>query len=144
MAQQIFILATEEMYCESNGAFDILHVCDEHGNVDFITLRGDEVAPSLPKASAELRAIAAQNFINNKCDINAKRGHIGCTVILQRSRKAPNKVELTVLDYAEAHYDARFNQWVDAKVAVDVEGSKVWVNASCIKEIVKGKRPYWA
>lgn len=144
MNTTMFLIATEELYCDSYGAIDVLHVCDADGNMDFITLRGDEVAPELERANSEIRAKAAASYVDRLLDTNAKRGHIGCTVVLARSRKAPNATPLRVVDFVDAHYDSRYNQRVDAKVAVDVEGQKVWVNKSCIKEIVKGKPPYWA
>lgn len=144
MNTTMFLIATEELYCESYGAYDVLHVCDADGDMDFITLRGNDSAPKLEKASDELKAKAAASYVDNKLDTNAKRGHIGCTVVLARSRKAPNATPLKVVDFVEAHYDNRYNQRVDAKVAVDVEGQKMWVNKSCIKDIIKGKAPYWA
>lgn len=139
-----FLIAVEELFCESNGAFDILHVCNEFGEMDFITLRCNDTAPNLEKASADLRKKAAEYYITAKLDTNIKRGHIGCTVVLSRSRKAPNKTPLKVVDFIDAHYDSRWNQHVDAKIAVDVEGVKVWVNKSCINAIIRGKAPYWA
>ncbi len=47
MNTTMFLIATEELYCESYGAYDVLHVCDTDGNMDFVTLRGNDAAPEL-------------------------------------------------------------------------------------------------
>ena len=138
-----FLIAVEELYCDSNGAFDVLHVCDDAGVMDFITLRGNDVAPSMERATTEQKKKAADYYIQNCLDINTKYGHIGCTVVLSRSRKAPNNTPLEVVDFIDAYYDRCYANRVDAKIAVIVNDSKVWVNKSCIKTIIKGKAPYW-
>jgi len=68
---------------------------------------------------------------------------IGCTVVLQRSRKAPNKTPLLVVDYDAGGYNARFNQYDPETVCVQHEGANIWVSVGCVKEVVEARAPWW-
>ncbi|MDK9793711.1 hypothetical protein [Vibrio sp. D431a] len=69
---------------------------------------------------------------------------LGCTVVLGGSRKAPNKVPLKVFDFQDGYFDEQYRHHVAAKVLVETENGRVWVGESCVKEVVKHPRPFWA
>lgn len=73
--------------------------------------------------------------------------YVGCVVTLKRSRKAPNKKPLLVVDFQDRYYSNAFRTWVDEKVIVlDQEtDTEYTVSYGCINELVKGIKnlPFW-
>lgn len=108
-------------------------VCVNSGFIDL----GEVVV----NASEEDRDNAAKWWVDNAIDTKLLEG---CVVKLKRSRKAPNGVELRVLRHYKAHFDNINYREVPEQITVDVDGEAVTVSASCINEIVKGNKPWWA
>lgn len=145
------VVAIEHKYNDNDGAYSVAWVWDGetltnesyangYNNMAFDAAEVD--------ASPEQIKLAAEAFAMGKLDMS--RGHfsqyntyIGCVVKLKRSRKAPNNVELMVVDHTDAYYDRTWNRHVDAQIAVMVEGVKVWVSKACVNEVVKGAYPWW-
>ncbi len=152
-------IAKEEKYSENNGAWTIFWLFD---GVD-ITVEGGMYA-GLPydyyrvDATREQKKAASVIYMDNQKEGNnynkyANGGNgadtfVGCIVSLARSRKAPNKTALKVLEFNDRYYSAHFNNWVSATIDLENEATgEIFNNVSlgCIKEIIKGvkQRPFW-
>ena len=151
------LIAVDERYNNNDGATEIAIVWTGSGCVYFKN-NGYEtqfVAGSIPPASEEqLEAAKAYEIANTPETNNFQKyyyagagadTYIGCTVLLKRSRKAPNNTPLDVVDFEPESYNEYYNRRNPERIAVLVEGSKVWVSTGCIKETVKGvkKLPFW-
>lgn len=68
----------------------------------------------------------------------------GSVVILERSRKAPNREPLEILAIRDAYYNGFGHHNTPAQIEVAVDGHGVWVNRSCAKEVILGPSPRWA
>lgn len=137
------IVAIEERYNDNDGAYSFAWVL-EGDKLYTVSVsnghNGGRFDDAVVDATPEQVAIAAEIYANEK---RMTAQWLDCTVILARSRKAPNRVPLLVVDYATGGYNARFNQYDPEQVCVLVEGEKTWVNATCVKGVVKGAYPYW-
>lgn len=139
---KLHLLAVEELYCNSNGAFELIHVWNGEEIIIHHSRDGFNINSAI-NATPEIKAIASEWYQLNVKDTR-KHTYIGCTVILARSRKAPNKIPLKVLDFIEGGYDSRYNQYIDDKITVLHDDGHITINASCIKEVILGAAPYWA
>lgn len=138
------VVGVESKYCSNNGAYELAYVwtgkdvrIENYANAYNQGAHDDAVVNASPeqvKAAGDWWE-SYSNERNNSYD--------GCTVILSRSRKAPNKVPLKVIQSEPAYYND-YNQRVDAQIHVELEAGSVWVNQSCIAEVVKVPRPFWA
>lgn len=136
------VLAIDSRFCYDNGdsewaiiwsGSEVYSVCTLSGYVN----KGEVIVD----ATKEQREEASAWYVDNK--INTK-GLIGCVVELKRSRKAPNRTPLLVTDYRESYFDNyRYRQYPEM-IEVNVDGEPVWVSASCVDNIVKGAKPFWA
>ena len=147
----VVLLSVDERYSDDAGAYIVLHVMHPD-TLEVTTIGGayDSIErhqiKGMTLASEAQRQVAAEIYANSCRDLCAKQGHalyIGCMVVLARSRKAPNKTPLKVVD----HKDRRWNGYNYDPEQVKVElpdGSMVWVGYSCIVSAVRGKLPYWA
>lgn len=151
------LVAVDERYNDNDGAYDIAIVWTgtkvvhfrNNGYVQEFHTHG------VPRANEEQKQAAIDYEIANTEESNnwnkycyGGRGadtYIGCIVTLQRSRKAPNKTPLEVVDFEQEYYNEYYNNRSPERIAVLVDGSKVWVSTGCIKEVVKGvkKLPFW-
>ena len=131
------VVATEGCYNDNNGAYDLAHCWngEELKVVNYANCynRVSHDAVSTNATEQQIKE-ASSYYINNVIS----KSLLGSTVVLQRSRKAPNKVELVVVDTMEGGYNSQYNNYEPSKIAVLHDGCKVWVNESCIKEVVKG------
>lgn len=140
------VVAIDHCYNDNDGAYSIAFLWDGESVTSDCFANGhnqgrfDDVKVN---ASEQQKADAANWWQANKLQAH-KEELIGCTVVLQRSRKAPNKTPLLVVNYDAGGYNARFNQYDPEQIAVNIDGAIVWVSIGCVKEVVKGKRPWWA
>lgn len=133
-------VAKNEGYDNSMGAYTEFYFWDG----EQVTTEGgmySDVAYNAYSVDATIDQIeAAGKWVQENAEVKFSGDFYGCTVILARSRKAPNGVELEVVDHI-------INRFGNEEIAVMVEGSKVWVSANTVKDIVKlpaAKRPLWA
>lgn len=146
------VVAIDHKYNENDGAYSVAWVWDGEtlshesyaNGYNNRSFEDAEVDATFLQISQAAEAYAVGKFDLGRSHFNQYNTFIGCTVKLARSRKAPNKVELLVVDHADAYYDDNYNRRIDAQSAVMVEGVKVWVSQSCINEVVKGDYPWWA
>ena len=140
------VVAIDHRYNDNDGAYSVAFFWDGESVTSDCFADGynqgrfDDVKVN---ATTEQKAAAADWWQANNLQAHGKE-LLNCTVMLQRSRKAPNKTPLLVVDYDAGGYNARFNQYDPEQVAVNVNGNIVWVSIGCIKDVVKGKRPWWA
>lgn len=72
--------------------------------------------------------------------INDMKHLYSSTVILQRSRKAPNKVVLKVTDWHTGYVDNYGNN-IQPQVCVSNGNEKWWVSYNCVKQVVTTAYP---
>lgn len=144
------VVAIDHKYNDNDGAYSVAWVwdgvelvCEAYANG--YNQRSFEDASV--DASQEQIVGAAEAFAVGKLDLGKSalsqyNTYIGCTVKLKRSRKAPNKVELLVVDHKDSYWDY-LGRRVDAQVCVCVEGQNTWTSTGCIDEVVKGSYPFW-
>lgn len=150
------IVAVEEKYSDNNGNYQIAHVWNgecvtQIGGVYDSNVYSVNATPEQFKAASEwAKANAEANPTNNwNKYCYGGRGadtFIDCIVTLKRSRKAPNKIPLKVVNFLENVYDARFNNYTGERIEV-TDGYNNWVVSSgCINEVIKGHvdYPFWA
>lgn len=147
-------VAVESKYNDNNGAYDIGYFFDGHSVSVESNLYSDKLfkvdatPEQIRKASiAYMEDEKNADYAPNKYLHNGRRGNtfIGCKVVLQRSRKAPNKVELLVTDFYEGGYNSRFGGYEADKIKV-TDGADSWVvSVSCIKDVTKKvtEKPFW-
>lgn len=157
--QNAVVVAIEQQYSDNNGAYPVLCMYDT--KEDFFFFESGMYQPDLEcsvnpendkRREPELVAKAASAYRRQLIDLAHRDGNdtlIGCIVTLSRSRKAPNKVELKVVDYMPRMWNNAYCRYDDAKVAVLVEHheapvQKVWVSRSCVDKVILGKAPFWA
>jgi hypothetical protein len=148
------VVAIDHIYDDNNGAQSVAYVLSVDNELDCVNYSNGHTGLAYDAAKVdateEQKAIAANIYIDDlwKAGRKDEQGNTdltGTTVILQRSRKAENKVELLVLDYAHSYYCNTHYHYVTAKIKVNgKDGEPVWVNESCVKEIKKGLAPFWA
>lgn len=141
------IVCVEQCYSDNNGAFDVVYYWDGE-SVETETLTESSAASSPSVNATRLQKMEAGDWMRvNSKDINVRNGvatYIGCTVILQRSRKAPNKIELEVINHKDREWNQNYMRYDDDQICVNVDGVSVWVSTGCIKDVVKYRRPWWA
>ncbi len=145
-------VAIDEKYSDNNGAYQIAYFWDGIS----VSVGGgmyDGAAYSVNCTPEQKQA--AIDWMQSNCQLTANwnkycyRGlgaftYIGCIVKLARSRKAPNGVDLKVLDFYESRWDGSYKVSEQVKVT---DGDNVWiVSSSCIAELVQGIKdlPFWA
>ena len=149
------IVAVDDLYTDNNGAYQVAYVWDGErvsqvggmydSNVYRVTATPEQIKAAAEYAKAEAEANTTNNW--NKYCYNGRGAYtfINCIVTLKRSRKAPNKIPLKVIDFLESGYNARFNNHVGERIEV-TDGETSWVvSSNCIDEVVKGvvKYPFW-
>lgn len=148
------VVAVAEMYNDNNGAYQDVWLWDG----EQVTISGGMycnkvysvncTTDQFEAAKAWQRENTAETIPYNKYCYNrlGAQTFLGCIVQLKGSRKAPNKTDLTVIEFHESYYDNRYNQHVTEKVTV-TDGQESWtVSSNCIDKLVKGVKEYvfWA
>jgi hypothetical protein len=152
------LIATDHKYSENNGAWNEYHCWNgsevvviggmyDHQDNDRERITGDATETELELARAWILANTEERPTYNKYCYNMRGAYtyLYCVVTLARSRKAPNKTPLKVVEFFESYYDRKFNQQVAEKITV-TDGSTSWtVSSNCIDQLVKGtkKLPFW-
>ena len=96
------------------------------------------------KEASEYYQLNMKDYNYNKWIGNGTNTYVGCTVVLKRSRKAPNKVRLKVVEYIQGGYDSYYNHHIPALIVVeDDEGIRYSTSVSTIDKVVLGCKPYW-
>lgn len=145
------VVAIDSKYNDNDGAYHLAYVWNGETLevVNYSNGRNLAFDAAVKDATPEQVAEAAGYFAANKMDLS-KLGfdttYIGCTVILARSRKAPNKTPLRVVNWRKGGYNSYNNQHDPERVCVALPDSDdvAWVNVGCIKEITRGCPPWWA
>lgn len=140
------IVAVERCYSDNDGAFDVVFYWDGVC-VDQETFRGDYGVTPKANATDEQVSAAGDWMQASSGDVSVRNSvatYIGCQVTLQRSRKAPNKRPLMVVNHQDREWNNSFMRYDDEKICVDVDGAGVWVSVGCIKDVVSFRRPWWA
>lgn len=129
------IVHVRECFSEDLGAYDKVYWLDGLSlEMTGLTARDSIPTPRINALPEQIEL--AQELYTSQAIYRQGRHIIGSTVILQRSRKAPNKVPVLIVDYAERHFDGSY--WQDEKIQVaDATGELAWTASSCIKEILK-------
>lgn len=138
LTQGAQVVAIDEKRNYNYGEFVVLYVLDQDEVKSFEVTHQSHPCYYVQKdiINNELRDIANEIYrTKNKVQGN----HIGNIVKLARSRKAPNNVELEVVNFYPESYNRHFNQRIPAQVGVLVDGKEVLVSLNTIKEIVKGQ-----
>lgn len=149
-------IAVESCYNNNDGAFDMGYFWDGRS----VSVSSNRMTNDIFRVNATKQQIADATtaymadesnagYNYNKYLNNGRGGNtfVGCKVVLQRSRKAPNKVDLTVVDFYEGGYNSYYNSHESDKIKVtDGSGGSWIVAASCIKEVTQKvtERPFWA
>lgn len=145
-------VAIDEKYSDNNGAYQIAYFWDGIS----VSVGGgmyDGAVYSVNCTPEQKQA--AIDWMQSNCQLTANWNkycygglgaftYIGCIVKLARSRKAPNGVDLKVLDFYESRWEGSYKVSEQVKVT---DGDNVWiVSSSCISELVKGIKdlPFWA
>tara|TARA_Y100000310_G_C20233141_1_gene601199 strand:+ start:120 stop:590 length:471 start_codon:yes stop_codon:yes gene_type:complete len=127
----------QECYTDNNGAFNVYYMWDGEKVYNDGGTQAGFIYQNVDATKQQKIDAANWVYANTKEDDN-ECTYVGCVVILQRCRKAPNKTPLKVLDFAEGYYN-EYNRYVVEQILVELEDStSVWVSYSCIKEMVKG------
>ena len=94
-------------------------------------------------ATDEQKEIAKELYLRQNTSVYSLKDYIGSTVVLKRSRKAKNGIELKVLDVKEGGYNSRYNSYNADMLLVDcpVNGLS-WVSVSCAT-VVKADALQW-
>lgn len=150
-------VAIDHKHDDSMGAYSLFYMWDGkqvsteggmYSNMAYNHYAIDATDEQIKAASDYMRETTLESHAYNKY-ANGGRGaytYVGCVVKLSRSRKAPNNVELKVVDYDDRYFNERFGTWVEAKITVkDADGVEYGVSVGCIKEVVKGVKelPFW-
>lgn len=94
-------------------------------------------------ATDEQKAIAKDLYSRQYTKIYSLKDYLGSTVVLKRSRKAKNSIELKVNDIREGGYNRRFNNYEPDMLQVECPvNGLVWVSASCAT-VVKADSLHW-
>lgn len=145
------VVAIDHRYNDNDGPYSVAWVwdgveltCETYANG--YNGRSFDDADVDAKTTGQI-LLAAEAYAVGKFDLgrlcSGSNTYIDCVVKLKGSRKAPNNVELLVVDHENSYYDSSYNRRVDAKIQVQLRDERVWVNQSCINEIVKGAYPFW-
>tara|TARA_R110000850_G_scaffold17233_2_gene53196 strand:+ start:799 stop:1506 length:708 start_codon:yes stop_codon:yes gene_type:complete len=148
-------VAVDHKYSDNNGAwteftfFDGVSFTSKGGmysNIGYDSFKVNATPKQLRKASLIALERAPEGYCYNKYAGNGGANtYVGCLVKLSRSRKAPNKTELTVLEWFDGGYNSQLNNYTPDQISV-TDGVNTWVvSASCIKEVIKGvkEKPFW-
>lgn len=144
------VVATEDKYNDNDGAYHLAYVWNGE-TVSIVNYsNGYNNVPynaAVKDANPYQVEDAVNWWINVRKDLSYRNGNptfIGCVVTLQRSRKAPNKTPLKVINHELGGYNSYYMQHDPERVCVEHEGQAIWVSVGCIKEVVQGARPWWA
>lgn len=147
---QAVVIAVDHKYDDNNGAYSIAWLWDGSSvwTENYANgYNGGKFDDLEVNASTDQIKAAGDWYELNSNDVslnaNGTPMFVGCTVTLSRSRKAPNKTPIKVLSFVKGGYDPRFNNHIPDQIVVDVDGDRVKVNASCVKDVVKFTRPWW-
>lgn len=134
-----------ECFSDNDGNFLKIFIMD-NGEVLMKEIRQNHPLKGVTKeslASKEEIEMANELWISQGSDCGYRHSlgrntYIGCEVILQRSRLAPNKTPLMVEEFYPAYFD-RFGRRVNDTIRV-TDGNDYWVvQATCIKQVTKGR-----
>jgi hypothetical protein len=149
----VVVIAVSHKYDDNNGAYSVATIWDGNqlSEVNYaIGYNGGSYDDAVVDATPEQIAVAAKHYID-ECkstgtDCQGNTTFVGCVVTLARSRKAPNRVPLKVVEYSEACYDAYYNTHRGAEILVQglEEYSPVWVSINCVSKVITGQAPWWA
>lgn len=94
-------------------------------------------------ATDEQKEIARDLYSRQYTKIYSLKDYLGSTVVLKRSRKAKNGIELKVNDIREGGYNRRYNNYEPDMLLVECPvNGLVWVSASCAT-VVKADSLHW-
>lgn len=94
-------------------------------------------------ATDEQKEIAKDIYLRQNTDVYSLKDYIGSTVVLKRSRKAKNGIELKVIDAKEGGYNSRFNNYQPDLLLVECSlNGLVWVSVNCAA-VVKADTLDW-
>lgn len=141
------VVAVDHLHCDSNGAYSVAFVYDRKAQTVttevFADCHGGSYNDAVVDATREEIEAAAEAFRKHRPTkrVGGTLSYNGCEVTLSRSRKAPNKIPLQVINT----YDRYFNGicYVSASVDVLHEGKVINVSHSCVNEVIKGPYPWW-
>ncbi len=159
-SKEIVCLAVDHKYDDSMGAYSIFWLFDGE---DVFTEGGmysglpynhyvvNATQDQKDKALAIYTESQIETHNYNKYANNGRGAYtfVGCIVKLARSRKAPNKKDLKVINFNDRYYNSFYGNWVDETVdLIDESTGETYQNISinCIKDVVKGIKelPFWA
>lgn len=144
------VVAVDHKYNDNDGAYSIAYVWDGEQVVPHTYADGyNKVSytAAVKDATKEQVDAAAEWYVNVRKDTSVRGTRatfIGCTVSLQRSRKAPNGVPVQVLDYVAGGYNRQYNRRDPEQIKVKAGECTYWVSTGCVKEVIKGDSPWWA
>jgi hypothetical protein len=130
----------EHVYTEGGIYSDLAY---NHYTIDATT---DQIIEASLIHLQQIPETRAYNKYANGC--KGAYTYVGCIVKLARSRKAPNKKPLLVINFKDRYFNNSYNVWVDEKIdLLDTETGTRFndVSINCIKETVKGVKnaPFW-
>ena len=146
-------IAIDHKYSDNNGAWTVFYfwngqeVISKGGMYEDYAFNAFEVNATIDQKRAA--SIWTENNTEeslNYCNKLQADTYVDCIVKLKRSRKAPNNIELKVVDFAKGGYNAYNNYTPDQVRVVNSDNTiDVWVSASCINEVIKGAKvlPWW-
>ena len=136
------VLAVDSLWCNDAGESEWAVIWSGEGVYRELISNGYvDKGVAVVDASNDERELASEWYQLNNKDVKSK---VGCFVKLKRSRKAPNGVALKVVEWRESYFDRVYYRNYPEMACLDVDGERVWVSASCINELVKCGKPFWA
>ena len=140
------VVGIDDRYNDNDGAYHLAHVWDGQSVIVHNYANGYNKGAYYDaevNATVEQKMEAAEWWRDN---CKETENYWDCVVVLQRSRKAPNKVPLKVVSYDAGGYNGYYNQHDPEQIQVEIEkdADYAWVNASCVKQVIKGRDPFWA
>jgi hypothetical protein len=86
-----------------------------------------------------------QQIFKDACNKNGTTLYLGCVVELSRSRKAPNKTPLLVLNHKDRKWNDYYRTFDPEMILVEIDEQRAeWVSVGCVKNIVQYRRPWWS
>jgi hypothetical protein len=128
------IVHVTECFNEDCGAYDkVYYLIGNTLSCEVFTARDPRPTPSVNATGEEIKL--AECLYMAQGLRREGRYLIGSVVTLQRSRKAPNKTPVKIVDFSDRYFDGSY--WQDAKIHVTWNDglADAWVAESCIKDI---------
>lgn len=143
------VVAIDEKFNDEHGPWSEAWIYDPQGN-ELLVVGGpyEDLEPGIrANCTAEQREAAAKAYAYGPCKnvnrVNGRATFVGCVVVLKGSRKAPNKVQVDVLDYRPGGYNPQYMRHDPEQVKVRWGDQTAWVSTGCVHEVVRGRYPWW-